>query len=206
MESYRENGKVKQRIIQHLGPADALAVATDTAPAPAPTPPAPPADPAWPVGARVWFKYIDAPYRATITEWDGKYYSLDFDDPNFKGDICRQGRVLPDRIIGRVFKVGDRVKFIDCQGGEMYGTVIQGTTQSEACPWPKRRRASRELVEIPYEVPATVTVKYNWLTQTLVTTMPVSRVWYPLTSPPDCLQLAGHGKDMSRVQLPLWIS
>lgn len=189
VESYRQDGKVKQRVIRHIGKAELAELGTTAAPATTPPAALAPVDPIAPpfysAGLRVWFKYCaDIPYRATIAQWDGKYYMLNFDDPNLPGDICRQGRVLPDRILGRVFEVGDWVKFIDCQGGEMFGTVIEGTTQSEACPWPRRLRGSREIVEIPHQPPATVTVKYQWLTETIITTMPVGRVWYPASTPP----------------------
>jgi hypothetical protein len=190
VENYREGGKVRQRVIQHLGTEAAAGVSAPIPPPPDATIPpaiAPlplPTAPLFPVGTDIWFQGVRGPEKGAIAGWDGKWLTIRLKQRG----LISETRIKPDRVMGRQFAIGDWVCFT-CELGGMegphYGTVIESDTQSSACAWPRwGRRAVIEVVRIPHEVPGMVSIRYQWLTHNCVTQLPVSKVWYPGGSPP----------------------
>lgn len=176
VEAYRENGKVKQRVLQHLGvegreSAEPTASPSFSLPSPAP----------YPVDTPVWvLNCQDKPERAIVLGWDGEFLRL-----KVGHGLISETLVKPRRVMGRQYQPGDWVQFwIELGGAEgwHYGTVIEGETTSEACPLP--RKPGRELVYIPYQAAGTCTIRYKWLTFDCVMQMPVSRVRPASSSPP----------------------
>lgn len=75
--------------------------------------------------------------------------------------------------------IGDAVTVQLTIGGEereILGTLTHGTTQVEACTYPREGRVKYEIHRAIHDPPGAVSVKYEWAGETLVSTVPRWRV------------------------------
>lgn len=86
-------------------------------------------------------------------------------------DIRASSTTLPPKL-GTAPLTGTWVKL----WGEVVGVIITGTTQVEACPWPRRGRGSVELLRCPYQPPGTVTVQWQQAGQVQISQVPLSEI------------------------------